>query len=149
MAWAVILIIIALPLVEVAIFVEVAQWAGVVPAILGAVLAGIVGLALWRHQGLKTLFRARETLERGEVPVREVLEGLCLLVAGGLLLLPGFLSDVLGLLLVLPPVRALIAAVLARHATVLAPRPGAGPGRPQEPRVIEVEYSEIDEDKPR
>lgn len=147
MAWAAILIIIALPLLEVAIFIEVAQWLGVIPTILGAVLAGVAGLALWRHQGLKTLQRARDAVERGEMPMREVLEGLCLLVAGGLLLLPGFLSDVLGLALVLPPGRALVAALLARNAVVVAGR--TAPGRPQAPPVIDVEYTEIDDGKPR
>lgn len=57
MAWLIILAIIALPLLEVAIFIEVARGIGILPAIAGAVIAGIAGLALWRQQGLQTLWR--------------------------------------------------------------------------------------------
>lgn len=149
MAWAVILTIIALPLLEVAIFVQVAQAVGILPAIAGAVVAGIAGLALWRHQGLQTLFRARAELDRGRMPVAELFDGLCLALAGGLLLLPGYLSDVAALLLLLPPVRAVLRAVLARHVVVVdvpaeQPTPRAGP------QVIEVDYEEVrpDEDRP-
>lgn len=144
MAWLIILAIIALPLLEVAIFIEVARGIGILPAIAGAVIAGIAGLALWRQQGLQTLWRARETLERGRMPVAEVFDGLCLALAGVLLLIPGYLSDVLALALILPPTRRLLARLLARRFVVVDGRAERGGG----PRVIDVDYREVRDDEP-
>ncbi len=141
MGWFILLSIIALPLLEVAIFVKAVDAIGILPAIAAAVVAGIAGLALWRHQGLQTALRARQTLDRGQMPVAEVFDGMCLLLAGGLLLLPGFMSDVVGLLLLLPPVRALLRHLLARRMVVVG---GAAPQRPRGgPTVIEADYTEI------
>lgn len=142
MGWFILLAIIALPLLEVAIFIEAVRAVGILPAIAAAVVAGIAGLALWRHQGVQTASRARQVLERGEMPVTEVFDGMCLLLAGGLLLLPGFMSDVVALLLLLPPVRALLRRLLATRMVVTG---GPAQQRPRAPTVIEVEYTEISE----
>ncbi len=151
MAWAIILTIIALPLLEVAIFIEVARSIGILPAIAGAVVAGVAGLALWRHQGLQTLLRARTELEQGRMPVAELFDGLCLAVAGAMLLIPGYLSDVVALLLILPPVRRLLRSFLARHMVVVDVQ--AQHGRPRSgPQVIDVDYEELppdDDQRPR
>lgn len=141
MAWIIILSIIALPLLEVAIFIKAAQAIGILPMIAAAILAGIAGLALWKHQGMQTVMRARTSLDRGEVPVAEVFDGLCLLIAGGLLLLPGFLSDALALSLLLPPVRAALRGLMARQVVVAAPPPRQQPG----PKVIDVDYQEVED----
>ncbi len=146
MAWVIVLAIIALPLAEVAIFVEVAQEIGVLATIGAAILAGVLGLALWRYQGLQTLARARQAIERGEAPVEQILRGVWLLPVGALLLLPGFLSDVLALVLLLPPVRAGLAALLARRVVVAGARAGARRPHPDRPRVIDVDYHEVEDD---
>lgn len=146
MAWIILLSIIALPLVEIAIFIEVADAIGVLPAIAGAIVAGIAGVALWRHQGLQTLLRARQALDRGEMPMAEVFDGLCLLLAGLFLILPGFVSDVVGLVLLLPPVRQLLAALFARRFVVVSPQP---PQSPAGPVVIEADYREVPDDEAR
>lgn len=139
MAWIVLLTIIALPVAEIAFFVKVAGLIGILPAILAAILAGMGGLALLRRQGLQTAARAQRSFEKGELPVEQVFDGVCLLVAGALLLLPGFLGDIVALALLLPPVRMVLRRWLGRH---LVPRPPREPGPP----VIEVEFREVPSD---
>lgn len=152
MAWMVLVAVIALPVIEIALFIKSAQWIGLLPTIVAAIAAGALGLALVRRQGFDLLTRARSQFERGEVPVAEVFDGLCLAVAGALLVLPGFFSDVVAILLLLPPVRALLRVALA--ARVVAGQPGAAspradgrPGPTSGPQVIETDYRVIDGDK--
>jgi UPF0716 protein FxsA len=142
--------VIALPVIEIALFIKSAQWMGLLPTIVAAIAAGAVGLALVRRQGFDLLLRARTQFERGEIPVAEAFDGLCLAVAGALLVLPGFFSDVIAILLLLPPVRVVLRlALMARMARPGSPAGGAGngAGMRQGPQVIETEYRVIDEDK--
>lgn len=97
---------IAVPLIEIAVFIQVGGILGLWPTIALVLLTAVAGTALLRAQGLATLRRAQSSLERGEAPLREVFDGACLLIAGVLLLTPGFVTDAAGLILFLPPVRA-------------------------------------------
>ncbi|HTH15187.1 MAG TPA: FxsA family protein, partial [Magnetospirillum sp.] len=72
MAWMVLVAVVALPVVEITLFIKSAQWLGLLPTILAAFAAGIIGIALIRAQGFQLLLRTRAQLDRGEVPVREV-----------------------------------------------------------------------------
>ncbi len=103
---------IILPLVEIALFIQVGGLIGTLPTVLLVVATAAAGIALLRHQGLATLRRAQDTLGRGEVPALSLLEGAALLVAGALLLTPGFLTDALGFLLLIPPLRRRLLARL-------------------------------------
>ncbi|MGE5517599.1 MAG: FxsA family protein [Bacteroidota bacterium] len=143
MAWMVLVAVIALPVIEIALFIKSAQWIGLLPTIVVAIGAGALGLALVRRQGFDLLLRVRAQYERGEVPVAEVFDGLCLAVAGALLVLPGFFSDVIAILLMLPPVRAALRLALVAHMTAARPEGAAKAG----PQVIETEYRVIDGDK--
>lgn len=96
---------IGVPILEIAVFIKAGEIIGLWPTLAIVVLTAIIGAALLRAQGLATLARARHSLDRGEIPVEEVFTGLCLLVAGALLLTPGFVTDTLGFLLFAPPVR--------------------------------------------
>lgn len=78
------------------------------------------------------------------MPVAEVFDGLCLALAGVLLLIPGYLSDVLALALILPPTRRLLARLLARRFVVVDGRAERGGG----PGVIDVDYREVRDDEP-
>lgn len=117
------LLILAIPALEIAVFIQVGDLIGVIPTLLGIVVTAVIGAALLRHQGLQTLRRVQESLDRGELPVADVFDGLCIVLAGALLLTPGFVTDAIGLSLFLPPVRRVLMALLARH---LAARGGAG-----------------------
>ena len=99
---------IAVPIAEIAIFVEVGSQWGLWPAI-GAIFAtAVVGSILIRHQGVAVLRRVRDEVSAGRLPACQVFDGLCLLIAGTLLLLPGFITDAVGFILLVPVIRHFI-----------------------------------------
>ena len=148
------LVMVGVPIVEIAVFLEVGGRIGIWPTLGTIVLTAIAGSALLRHQGLSTLFRARESLERGHFPVFEVFDGLCLVLAGALLLTPGFVTDAVGLLLFVPALRAFARRGMGRYlrasgrVEVRTDDPGPRPSGTQGPGgdVIEGEYQEISPD---
>jgi len=138
MPWKLLLIpLIALPVIEIALFVKVGQAIGWLPTILLAIAAGMIGVTVARIAGWATLVRAQEALAQGRFPLDAAFDGLCILAAGLLFLLPGFLTDVIALVLVLPFGRALIKALLGRkvrHGTVV-----------RDGYIIETDYIEVAE----
>jgi len=99
------IIILGMPLVEIATFIAVGSQIGVL-ATLGLIFASaFLGIILVRVQGFSTIQRIRAELDRGGSPGRDLVHGLMIVVAGLLLIIPGFVSDAIGLLLFLPPVR--------------------------------------------
>ena len=134
--------LLVVPLAEIYVLIEVGSEVGAVAAVALVVLTAVVGAALMRAQGLATLLRARAAMARGETPALEMLEGAVILVAGALLLTPGFLTDAVGFACLVPSVRQrlLLAAVRLRPAG-----PGRGPARGR--RVIEGEYRRGEEDR--
>jgi UPF0716 protein FxsA len=95
----------AVPIAEIAVFVEAGRLIGVIPTILLTIATAMLGTFLMRAQGIATLNRISQSIEKGETPVASVMDGMGIFVAGILLLTPGFLSDLLGLLLFVPPIR--------------------------------------------
>src|SRR3546814_10773500 len=108
-----------MPLREIAVFIQVGSAIGVWPTIARTVATTRAGSLLLRAQGLATLLRARAQMDKGELPAREMLEGVCLVLAGGLLTVPGFVTDTLGLLLVIPPVRHMLRLRSEEHRSEL------------------------------
>ena len=102
------LLFVGIPAAEITVFIVVGGEIGVWATIALVILTAMAGSALIRRQGLRTLTRAQETLARSELPLEEAFDGICLVAAGALLLTPGFLTDAIGLFLLLPPLRALI-----------------------------------------
>ncbi|WP_460019529.1 FxsA family protein [Magnetospira thiophila] len=94
------------PLAEIALFIEVGDQIGVWPTIGATIATALIGTSIMRLQGRATFERARQSMDRGEMPVDEALDGVLLLLSGALLLTPGFFTDSLGFLLLLPPLRA-------------------------------------------
>lgn len=124
------LALIGLPLVEIAVFVEVGSEIGAVPTILLTVLTALAGTVMLRMQGLSLLTRMRAEMDRGEVPGADIVQGALIVVASFLLLVPGFVTDAVGIALFIPPLRALIARAVVRNARVTVVRPGGqGPRR--------------------
>lgn len=99
-------ILIVVGLVEFTVIIQVAQWIGVGDTIGLLLVVSVVGAWLVKRQGLGVLRRIREQRLAGQVPAAHAFDAALILVAGGLLLVPGFVTDALGLLLLLPPVRA-------------------------------------------
>ncbi len=106
MAIILLLAFILTPLIEIAVFIEVGGWIGLWPTLAIVAITAIAGTWLLRAQGLATFARAQDSLARQQFPVHEVFDGLCLLFAGALLLTPGFVTDSIGFILFVPPVRA-------------------------------------------
>jgi len=129
--------VLALPLIEIALFVVIGGAIGVLPTLLGVVLTAIAGALVLRWQGVATLTRLNARLRRGELPAREIADTMLIGAGGFLLLLPGYFTDLVGLLLILPPTRQLIYALLARHFRVVEARPGDY--RAAEPGLIELD----------
>jgi UPF0716 protein FxsA len=144
---------IGVPLLEIALFIEVGGWLGLGPTLALVVLTAVLGAWMMRRQGFAVLMRAQRQLADGVLPVVEVFEGLCLVIAGALLLTPGFFTDALGALLLVPAVRRAlyrqvrrrIEAHVVQDPSDAAPRPAGG--RPPGP-TIEVEFEEVGEDRP-
>ena len=144
---AFLLVLLLLAAAELAVLVRVAGLIGVLPTLLLLVATALLGGQLVRRQGLGALVRAQEALRAGRPPVRELLDGACVLAAGVLLILPGFLSDIVAGVLLLPPVRRLLYNALAHRARVTTgPRDGerGPPPRGPRPAVIEGEYEEVE-----
>jgi UPF0716 protein FxsA len=154
------LIMIVVPIVEIAVFIQVGGWVGLWPTLGTVILTAMAGTALLRHQGFATLARARDNLNAGRFPIAEVFDGLCLVVAGALLLTPGFVTDAAGLLLFVPALRAALRSFLGRRlmesgrvqafSNGSAPDYGGGNDRPRGPtNVIDGEFEEVDDNKPK
>ena len=107
---------IGIPIIEIAGFITVGSWIGLWWTLGTVLLTAIVGTALVRSQSTSVLARINEQLAAGEMPARALFDGLCLLVAALLLLTPGFFTDAIGIALLLPLVRALIAPLLLAWA---------------------------------
>ncbi len=108
-------VVIGLIGVEIAGFISVGEWLGLWPTLAITLTTAAIGMSLLRHQGLAALRRVQEAVEEQRTPLPDVLEGLVLLIAGALLLVPGFFSDSIGFILFLPPARkALLFAIVGR-----------------------------------
>src|SRR3979411_816449 len=117
-----VLIFIVLPIAELYVIIQVGQAIGAVPTIAILILDSLIGAWLWRHQGRAAWRRFNDALQEGRVPAREVLDGTLVIFGGALLITPGFISDVVGIILLLPPTRAIVrgtlVAVFARRFEV-------------------------------
>lgn len=104
-----------MPLVEIYLLIQVGSVIGGLPTVLLIILTAIVGVGLLKQQGLSTLMAAQQSLTRGELPALQLLEGAALLVSGALLLTPGFVTDFIGFLGLIPLTRqALLRGFLSR-----------------------------------
>lgn len=145
----VLLAFLAIPFIEIALFIQVGGLIGLWPTLGLVVLAAVAGGALIRAQGLRALPRLRAMIEAGEDPTGPIAESALLVVAGILLLTPGFFTDALGLILLVPAARrALIrraAASLRTRSVVLARARGAPPRRHPGGDTIEGEFEVLDD----
>ncbi|MEZ5281401.1 MAG: FxsA family protein [Acidimicrobiales bacterium] len=108
---------IIVPILELAVIIQVGSSVGVLPTLGLLIAVSIVGAWLVKFQGMGVLMRMRQQLAQGKMPTDELMNGVLILVAGALMLTPGFLTDALGLSLLIPPIRAAIRQMLARRFT--------------------------------
>lgn len=152
------LALVGVPLIEIAVFIQVGGVIGLWPTIAVVVLTAVIGAALLRQQGMATLMRAQRELAENRVPVRELFDAVCLLLGGALLLTPGFVTDLAGFSLLVPPVRRTLGMRLWRllqsHGDFRVHSPGGGfeDGPVNGPPVIDGDFQELDPgrgDEPR
>ncbi len=149
--WLIVLFL-AVPLVEIALFIRVGGWIGLWPTLGLVVVTAVAGSLLVRAQGARALDDLRRSFERLTDPARPLAHGAMILIAGMLLLTPGFFTDALGLLLLLPPVRdAVIARLRERVARqgLRYGRPGGDPGGNPGGVTIDGEAEEVTGPMPR
>jgi UPF0716 protein FxsA len=144
-----VLLFIVLPIAEIYVIIKVGEAIGVLPTIALLIVDGFVGAALARSQGRAAWARFNQALAEGRVPAREVFDGAMIILGGAFLLAPGFITDVIGLMLVLPFTRAIFRGITARlarrHIVVATPASvfssrGGAPGSTP-PRDYDVEGS--------
>ena len=151
---------IIVPIVELAVVIQVGQVVGVGWTLVALIAMSVIGAALVKSEGLRAWRRVREALAEARMPAEEVVDGALVLLGGALLLTPGFLTDAVGLFLVLPPTRGLLNRTVrgrVRGVFGLSPRRDGRPGRGSGPgssatrdeSVVDVDVVSIERDDRR
>ena len=110
-----IILFVAIPLLELAVLIEVGKSLGVFTTIFFVISTGIAGAYLTRNQGFQIFFRIREQMRQGQFPADSLIEGLLILIGGLTLLTPGFITDTIGFLCLLPPTRTIFREFIKRE----------------------------------
>jgi UPF0716 protein FxsA len=138
------------PLIEIGLFIAVGSRIGIFPTLALCVLTALIGSVLVRHQGLRTMARLQDELNAGRMPTMELAEGAAILAGGLLLITPGFFTDTLGFILLVPGSRRWVIRKLAAHlggrVHVLHPWPDMAPTHHHEDIIIEGEAEDITEE---
>jgi UPF0716 protein FxsA len=136
------LLLIGVPLGELYVLIRVGGSIGAFPTLYLVVLTAVVGIWLVRRQGFSILSRIHAALDRGEAPAIEVVEGGLVLIAGLALLVPGFVTDLVGFALLVPPLRDRIVRRLIRKWQATG---APAEGRQRGPHVIEGDWRRVDD----
>ena len=149
------LVFFSIPIVEMYLLIEVAERIEALPTILLVMLTAVLGVSLIRQQGLSTLTKGIGRLNQAEIPAAEIIEGVLLAVAGAFLITPGFLTDFIGFMIIIPMIRRITALMLLKRMAVRAnfrtdgSDLGAGSNKTRDTSgsVIEGEYEKKDQFK--
>ncbi len=155
-----------IPIIEIYFLLKVGDMIGAFPTIILVVLTAVIGAGLLRQQGLSTLARLQQNMGQGKIPAQDMIEGVLLAVGGALLMTPGFVTDTMGFLCLLPFSRTFIAKnIMKRSADKMKAgvnaqmggfggfaggsyNPNDGHQAPHDPDVVEGEFTEVDENPP-
>ena len=149
------LVFFSIPIVEMYLLIEVAERIEALPTILLVMLTAVLGVSLIRQQGLSTLTKGIRRLNQAEIPAAEIIEGVLLAVAGAFLITPGFLTDSIGFMIIIPMIRRITALMLLKRMAARADfrsndsdlRGGSNKTRDASGSVIEGEYEKKDQFK--
>ena len=134
-----ILFLIFIPLIEIYFMIKIGTVIGAFNTILATLLTAAVGLYFVRLQGISTLFSAANTIRNNQEPLKEIFNGFCLMIAAVLLIIPGFFTDLIGALLLIPFSRNIILKIFEGDTR------GSNKHTEGDPNTIEVQAEEIDE----
>ena len=136
---------IGIPLIEIYLFIQLGGLIGALPTVLLIIITALIGVSLLRAQGFNTMAKFQQEVATGQLPATTMLEGVALIFGGALLLTPGFLTDTIGFLCLIPFTRQTIIAWAIKNMKVTSSGfSGAGPAQPRDPNVIEGEVIESD-----
>lgn len=151
------ILFLAIPIAEIYLLIEVGSVIGVFPTILLVVGTAVLGAALLRQQGLSTITRFQNNMAAGQLPATEMLEGVLLIIGGALLMTPGFFTDAIGFLCLIPVSRKVIVHFLIKRSIIkVAGMSGASAystsGQHQAPKdndgsIYEGEFTEKEDDR--
>ena len=138
---------IVLPLVEITLFIQIGGFIGALATVACVVLTALAGVTLLRAQGFQTMAKFQQQVAVGEMPAETMLEGVASIIGGALLLTPGFLTDSVGLMCLLPFTRRAIIAGLLKRLSVksFSGTVGGSSSFTQDPRIIEGEAKRKDQ----
>ena len=108
------ILFVVVPILELMVIIQVGQSVGAWNTVILLVVDSLVGAWLVKHQGIGLLKKSQDRLRKGELPSDEIFSGVTVLFAGALMLTPGFLTDLVGLLFLVPPIRALVLMIVRR-----------------------------------
>ncbi len=139
-----------IPIIEIFFLIKVGEVIGALPTIVLVVLTAVIGAGLLRQQGLSTLARLQQSLGQGKLPAQEMIEGVLLAVGGALLMTPGFVTDTMGFLCLLPVTRQFLAkAIIKRSALQMKIKMGGftqGSTWGQDGDIVEGDYTVVNDD---
>ena len=143
----------AVPLIEIGLFVTVGGWLTLWPTLAIVLGTGVLGVFVMRLQGLRAIFDVQDAVRSMKNPLSPMANSAMIMAAGVLLILPGFFTDTLGLLLLIPFVRHWAMQQMGRKFRGLSPtKPRAdwrsGRAAPYSDEAIDAEYSEIEQERP-
>lgn len=124
----IVVFLVLLPFLEIAGFIWVGGQIGILATLAAIVLTAIAGMLIIRWQGVGLILDSRAMMARGEVPAKAFAEAMMLALAGLLLVIPGFVTDAVGLLLLIPPVRSALYGLLSRNMVVVSSYRPSQPG---------------------
>ena len=140
-----------IPISEIMVFINVSGKIGLGTALLMALFTAVIGGIIVKYQGMQTIMNAQNNLRHGSLPSKELFDGLCLVAAGATLITPGFITDALGFLLLIPAFRNMLRHKLAGSGQFETTQFGNGfpnmqePQHHDDPTIIDAEYETIDD----
>jgi UPF0716 protein FxsA len=143
-----VLLFVVMPIAELAVLIQVGQVIGVWWTIALLIADAVLGSVLLRAQGRAAWRRFNQALAGGRIPHREVLDGVLIIFGGALLLTPGFITDVFGLLFLIPPTRVLMRRLLVHRGTLKLVGAMPGAASPPNGRPRDIEGTAVDVDPP-
>ena len=146
-------IFIIVPIVEISIFMKAGDLIGIGPTLMMIILTAVIGVSLLRQQGLSTLYKAQQRMNHGEIPAMEMIEGIMLAVAGALLITPGFFTDIIGFLLLIPTFRLILFSKVLQNKVQMFTQNNQSTHTDQQyhsttnqSKIIEGEFKNTDDD---